>query len=200
VGPECQSLGPTAPRPRQSLFDNGRCHLARAHGLTAAVSPPTVSPPPRHRRSPPLAAIKGAHPHRGAPFLPPPPFAPHCTTVPAIAEPPRTSRSGLSPINLTMPSAPRLCVQPPRTPSYRPPPPDAAPTAVPLWPTTPHCTTHSFGELFLPAAPKRVHHPTALLPGPSPLHLIAGRRRNPIGPPLAPSWPSTLPCLAEMGH
>jgi hypothetical protein len=76
VGPKCQSLGPTVPRPRRLLSDSGRCRLACAHGLVAAVSPPTVSPPPHHRRPPPLAAIKGAHPHRGAPFLPPPLFTP----------------------------------------------------------------------------------------------------------------------------
>jgi hypothetical protein len=189
VGPKCQSLGPTVPRPRRLLSDSGRCRLACAHGLVAAVSPPTVSPPPHHRRPPPLAAIKGAHPHRGAPFLPPPLFTPppHYTAVPTAAEPPWTARSGLSLTDSTTPRAPCRRVQPPRTPSCRPPPTDAAPTVVPLWPTTPHHRARSSGELFLPAAPKRVHHPTALLPGPSSPHLIAGRRRNPVGPPPAPS-------------
>jgi hypothetical protein len=46
MGPECQSLGPTAPRPRRPLLDNDGHHLALAHGLAAAVFPPTISPPP----------------------------------------------------------------------------------------------------------------------------------------------------------
>jgi hypothetical protein len=200
VGPECQSLGPTAPRPHQPLSDSGRRRLARAHGPTATISPPTVSPPPRRRHPPPLAAIKGAHPHCGAPFLPPLPFAPHYATIPAVAEPPWTARSSLSPTNSTTPRAPRHCVQPPRTVSCRPPPSDVAPTAVPLRPTTPRHRTCSSGELFLPAALKWVHHPTTLLPGPSPLHLVTGHHRNPAGPPPAPLWPSAHPCIAEMGH
>jgi hypothetical protein len=157
---------------------------------------PTATPP----SSTASRAIKGAHPHCGAPFLPPLPFAPHYATIPAAAEPPWTARSSLSPTNSTTPRAPRHCVQPPRTVSCRPPPPDAAPTAVPLRPTTPRHRTCSSGELFLPAALKWVHHPTTLLPGPSPLHLVTGHHRNPAGPPPAPPWPSAHPCIAEMGH
>jgi hypothetical protein len=188
VGPECQSLGLTAPRPRRPLLDSGH-RLARTHGLGATISPSTVSPPPHRRHPPPLAVVMGAHPDRGAPFLPPLPFPP-----------PRAARSGLPPTDSTMPRAPRRRVEPPCTASCRPPPPDAAPAAIPLQPTTPRYRVCSSGELFLPAAPKRVHHPTALLPGPSPLHLVASRRRNPAGPPPAPPWLSALPCLDEINH
>jgi hypothetical protein len=200
MGPECQSLEPTTPRPCGPPSDTGCRRLARAHDLTAAVSLPTIFPPPRRRRPSPLAAIKGAHPPPWSTLSSSSAFRPHCAAIPSAIEPPWTARSGLSPTNSTMPRAPRRRVQPPRTASYRPPPPDDAPTAVPLQSTTPRSRAHSSGELYLPAAPKRVHHPTALLPGSSPLHLIVERRRNPTVPPPAPLWPSALPCLTEMGH
>jgi hypothetical protein len=201
MGPECQFLGLTAPRPHRPLSDSSRQCLARAHGLGAVVLPPTISTPPRCRRPPPLAAVKGATPTVEHPFfllrLPPPP---HYASIPTTTEPSWTACSGLPSTDSTMPRAPRRCVQPPRTTSCRPPPPDAVPTAVPLRPTRPHHRVHSSGELFPLAAPKWVHHPTALLPGPSPLDLVAKRRQNPAGPPPAPPWPRSLPCLTKMGH
>jgi hypothetical protein len=131
VGPECQSLGPTTPRTRRPPSGSGSRHLARAHSLTATISPPTVSLPPCRRRPPPLAAIKGAHPP------PPPPwstlynspaFRPHYATIPAVTELPRTARSGLSPTDSTAPQAPHRRVQPPHTASCRPPPPPRFPS------------------------------------------------------------------------
>jgi hypothetical protein len=124
MGSECQTLGPTAPRPRQPLLDRGRHCLARAHSLTAAVSPL-----PRHRHPPPLVAIKGAHPHRGSPFLPPPPFTP--TAPPFLSLLSRCGQPTLASLRLIRPCpehraavynllAPRAVDLHPQTPS--PPP------------------------------------------------------------------------------
>jgi hypothetical protein len=148
---------------------------------------PCPCPRPCHRYFPDATpssstfsgSYKGAHPHRGAPFLPPPPFSPHCAAIPAAAELPRTARSSLSPTNSTTPRAPRRRVQPPAPWAVydhpRMPPP-------PLFPSgRPHLIIELVlpMSLFLPAALKWVHHPTSLLPRPSPLHLATGRRRNP---------------------
>jgi hypothetical protein len=137
---------------------------------------------------------------RQRPPMPCPCPRPRCCRFAAHHFHAATACSGLPSTDSTMPRAPRHCVQPPRTTSCRPPPPDAVPTAVPLRPTTPHHRVHSSGELFPLAAPKWVHHPTALLPGPSPLDLVAKRRQNPAGPPPVPPWPRSLPCLTKMGH
>jgi hypothetical protein len=96
MGSECQTLGPTAPRPRQPLLDRGRHCLARVHSLTAAVSPL-----PRHRHPQPLVAIKGAHPHRGSPFLPPPPFTP--TAPPFLSLLSRCGQPALASLRLIRP-------------------------------------------------------------------------------------------------
>jgi hypothetical protein len=163
--------------------------------FSAPVSPsrrPPSTASTRYKGRPP--------PHRGASFLSPPLFAPHCTIVPAATEPPQTTCSGLSPTISTMPRAPRRRVQPPHTPSRRPPPPGAAPTVVPLRPTTPHHRAHSSGELSLPAAPKRVHHPTALPPRTLPA------TPHPQAPPESGQAATSvivaerLSYLAEMGH
>jgi hypothetical protein len=198
VGPECQSLGPTAPRPRRLPSDSGRCSLALAcaHDIAAAISPPTVSPPPCRRRPPPLAAIKGAHPppsstlSSSSAYCPPtaPPFLPSLShrgqPAPASLRPiqPRHEHRA---VRYNLP-APRAVDHHPRT---SPPPPFPS--------DQPHLTVELIlpVSFFLPAAPKRVHHPTVLLPGTSPLHLVVDRRWNSAGPPPVPPWPSALPCL-----
>jgi hypothetical protein len=124
----------------------------------------------------PLAAIKGAHPHRGAPFLPPPPFAPYCAAIPTAAKPPWTAHSSLSPTDLTTPRAPRHHIQPPHTASCRPPPPDATPTSLPLQPTTPHRRAHSSGALLPCCHPKMGPPPYCLAPRTLP---ATPRRRAP---------------------
>jgi hypothetical protein len=181
VVPECQSLGPTAPGPRRLPSDSGRRRLVHAHGFTAAISPPTVSPLPRHCRPQTLAAIKGTHP-TAPPF--PPPLSRRGQPTPASLRPILPCPEQRATVYNLL--APRAVDHHPRMP---PPPPFPS--------GQPHLTVEHvlLVIFFLPAAPKRVHHPTALLSKPSPLHLIAGRRRNPVGPPPAPPWPSALPCL-----
>jgi hypothetical protein len=178
----------TMDRPRSDHTDHSRprppptCH---AHGFL----PPFLRPRFHRRaalRPPPLPTIKGAHPppwstlSSSSAFRPP--LHRHSRHRRATAD------SLLRPLSDRFDHAPSTA--PPCTTSPYPETstttPDTTPTVVPLWPTTPRRRARSSGELFLPAAPKRVHHPTALLPGPSPLHLIAGRRRNSVGPLPAP--------------
>jgi hypothetical protein len=153
VGPECQSLGPMVPRPRRPPSDNSGHHLACIHGFATTFSPPTVSPLPCHCRLPPLAAILSAHPHRGAPFLPPPPFTNHYAFIPATDEPPWIACSSLSPTDSTTPEHRAAVYNLPalRAVDHHP---RCRPTAVPLRPTTPRHRAHSSGELLPSRRPK----------------------------------------------
>jgi hypothetical protein len=139
MGPECQFLGLTAPRPHRPLSDSGRQCLARAHGLSAVVSPPTISTLPRCRRPLPLAAVKGAHPHCGAPFLPPPPSPPPPTTPPFL--PPLSHHGQPAPASLQLI---RPCPEH-RAAVYN----LLAPRAVDLHPQTPSPPPFPFGRPHL---------------------------------------------------
>jgi hypothetical protein len=168
LGPPFSRPVRTTDQPCSDRADHSRLWplpTCRAHGFSLPFLCPRF-----HRRAalrpPPPPAIKGTHPPPWSTLSSSSAFTPHYAAIPAATEPPWTARSGLSPTVLTTPRAPHRRVQPPRTPSHRPPPPDATPTAVPLRPTTPHRQAHSFGEIFLPTAPKLVHHPTSLLPDP----------------------------------
>jgi hypothetical protein len=163
--------GPSSTARSEPLVDRVRTVLTSLRQQLSPHHPPF--PPPRPL---PLAAIKGAHPPWSDLFL-----LRHldhpCTVLLAIAKPPRTSQSNPSPIASTTPQAPRHHVRPSHTASCRPPRPDAPPP--PPFPSGhPHLTELILPvSFFLPATPKLVHHPTALLPGPSPLHLVAGTTR-----------------------
>jgi hypothetical protein len=118
---------------------------------------------------PPSSTASGGYKGRPPPTIEHPFFLlcllpPHCATIPAVAEPSRTTRSGLSPTDSTTPRAPRRQVQPPCTASCRPPPPDITPTAIPLRPTTPHRRAHSSGELLPSCCPKMGPPPYRLAP------------------------------------
>jgi hypothetical protein len=127
--------------------------------------PPTVEHPFFLLRfSPPPPLCRRSHHHRAAADSPLWPLSDHFNHAPSTV-PPSTTSPHPEPSTTTL---------------------RRHPIALPLWSTTPHRQAHSSDELLLPATPKRVHHPTALLPGPSPLHLVAGHCQNPAGLPPAP--------------
>jgi hypothetical protein len=140
----------------------------RAHGTTAAASPPTVSTASSNASS----SYKG-HPPLERPFPPPPPSPPlrrlarHCQAAADSPLQPLSDRldptPSVAPSSISSPTALTQLMTP----------------TLACWPLFPaadplHCGQASLVSFFLPAAPKLVHHPTALLPEPSSLHLVTG--------------------------
>jgi hypothetical protein len=135
VGPGRQSHGQDCAHTTPTILRQWRPPPCHTHGFPTAVSPPPVSPPSVHRL---WQLYRAPLPHSSA-----------------TIEPPR-SAAPTPPISPSPPRAPRHRVQPSRTESCRPPPPDAAPAAVPLRLTAHHHGARPSGEDLPILTPRRV--------------------------------------------
>jgi hypothetical protein len=148
----CRPPHPGPPSPASSSHSLPDCRLLELHPAPVHLYDPSSSSP-------------------DSPFGPSPPL------LPSRRAPSRTVYSSLSSAESTTPRAPRHRVfRPPNALTQTVTPTPACRclflTADPL-----HYGQASPMSFFLPVTPKMVHHPTALLPGPSPLHRIPGTTR-----------------------
>jgi hypothetical protein len=147
-----------------------------------AHAPPQLFLVPCRRRPPhlgPLSTASSSSTLRRCTSMTLP--APASTTPPALTTaPPRSMRaavdSSLQPLLGRIDHTPSTAPPSISSPTALTQPVTPTPACRRLFPTvdTLHCGQASLVSFFLPAAPKLVHHPTAFLPGPSPLHLDTG--------------------------